>query len=300
MSKVLIAGATGFIGRYLIGYLLEKGDSIHALTRRKQNSEQSNISYFEWDVATGFIDGNAFDKVSSIINLTGANIGDQRWTNKRKTEILESRTKPIQLLYNYVREHSLKIDAFISSSAVGYYGAVTSDEVFIENSVKGADFLSEVCQKWEHAAFQFSALGARTVVLRKGVVIGKDGGIYQKLAPLAKRSLNTALGDGKQYLPWIDVRDVVRLYEFILTHREVSGVYNAVATEHITMNDFSEALLASFGKKSILPNVPKFMIQIAVGEMSVMLLKGSKVSNQKLRNTGFEFEYEKIKNALDL
>lgn len=300
MKKILIAGATGFVGKHLINYLLEKGYSINALSRSKQVSHHSNLSYFQWDISNGFIDGKAFEKVTTIINLTGANIGEKRWTDKRKTEILESRIKSISLLYNYVREYNLKIDTFISSSAVGYYGAVTLNETFTENSPKGTDFLAEVCQKWEHAAFMFSDLAIRTIIFRKGVIVGKDGGIYQKLSPLANRSINIALGNGKQFFPWIDVRDLVRLYDFGLTYSEMSGVYNVVATEHITMNEFSISLLQCFRKKSILPNVPKFIIQLLLGKMSVMLLEGSRVSNQKLKKVGFNFEFDKVESSLIL
>lgn len=297
-EKILIAGATGFVGKQLVNYLLEKGYFIHALSRSKKVSHHANLVYFDWNIANGFIDEKAFENVTTIINLTGANIGEKRWTIKRKNEILDSRIKSIHLLYNYVREHNLKINTFISSSAVGYYGAVTTDKIFTEKSPNGTDFLAEVCQKWEDAALQFNQLGTRTIILRKGVIIGKDGGMYQKLAPLAKRSINIALGNGKQFLPWIDIRDLVRLYEFILTKNEISGSYNTVASEHITMNDFSKEMLQSFGKKSVIPNVPKFIIQFLFGEMSVMLLEGSKVSNQKLKDTKFVFEFDTIKKAL--
>lgn len=219
MKKIFIAGATGVIGKHLINYLLEKGYSVNALARSKQDNTHPNLLYFKWNISSGYIDEKAFENVETIINLTGANIEEKRWTDKRKTKILDSRIKSIHLLYNYVREHNLKIDTFISSSAVGYYGAVNSDETFNENSSNGIDFLAEVCQKWEDAALQFSNLGTRTIILRKGVIIGKEGGMYQKLAPLAKRSINIALGNGKQFLPWIDIRDLVRLYEFILTHK---------------------------------------------------------------------------------
>ncbi|HQG38401.1 MAG TPA: TIGR01777 family oxidoreductase [Chitinophagales bacterium] len=298
MNTILIAGATGFVGKSLTRFLLEKGYSIHAFTREKQESTHPNLSYFQWNVSNGFIDENAFENVTTIINLTGTNIGDKRWTKKRKIEILDSRVKSIQLLYDFVQKHNIKIDSFISSSAVGYYGAVTTPEIFTENALNGNDFLADVCKKWEAAALQFSILGVRTIILRKGVIIGKDGGIYQKLAPLAKQGINTALGNGKQFLPWIDIRDLVRLYDFILTHQEISGVYNTVATAQITMNEFSKNIVHSFGKRIFLPNAPIFLLKILFGEMSVMLLEGSKVSNEKLKKTGFSFEFDTIEKSL--
>lgn len=297
MKKILIAGGTGFVGKALIKHLVNCGYMVNVLTRRNKISSMENIRYFEWDIKKGFIDEKAFEGVSKIINLTGANITEKRWTEKRKVEIIESRTKAIDLLFTYVKTRNFSIDIFISSSAVGYYGAITTDEIFTEKSNNGSDFLASVCRKWEKTALQFDSLGVATVILRKGVVLGRDGGMYQKLAPLAKLGINTSLGNGRQYLPWIDIRDLVRLYEFILKTDELSGVFNAVSSEHIMMNDFSKALLRSFGKTSFLPNVPAFLVRLFLGEMSVMLLKGSKVSNYKIKQTGFKFEYSSIEKT---
>lgn len=144
---------------------------------------------------------------------------------------------------------------------------------------------------------QFESLGITTVILRLGVVLGKEGGMYKKLAPLAKLGINTSLGNGKQYLPWIDIRDLVRLYEFILKTNEIRGIFNAVSSKHIMMNDFSEALLQSFGKKSFLPNAPTFLIKLFFGEMSVMLLNGSRVANERIKKAGFKFEYSSIEKT---
>lgn len=297
MKKILIAGGTGFVGKALIKHLINCGYMVNVLTRRSNINNPENIQYFEWNTENAFIDEKAFEGVSKIINLTGANISEKRWTEKRKVEIIESRTKSIDLLYNYVKTRNYSINTFISSSAVGYYGSVTIDEIFTEKSNNGSDFLASVCRKWEASALQFESLGVATVILRKGVILGKDGGMYQKLAPLAKLGINTSLGNGKQFLPWIDIRDLVRLYEFILKTKEINGVFNVVSSEHITMNDFSKVLLRSFGKTSFLPNAPAFLLKLLFGEMSVMLLKGSRVSNEKIKQTGFKFEYSSIEKT---
>lgn len=298
MKKILIAGGTGFVGKALIKHLVNCGYMVNVLTRRNKISSTENIRYFEWDIKKGFIDEKAFEGVSKIINLTGANITEKRWTEKRKVEIIESRIKAIDLLFTYVKTRNFNIDIFISSSAVGYYGAITTDEIFTEKSNNGSDFLASICRKWEKSALQFESLGVATVILRKGVVLGRDGGICQKLAPLAKLGINTSLGNGRQYLPWIDIRDLVRLYEFILKTDELSGVFNAVSSEHIMMNDFSKTLLQSFGKTSFLPNVPAFIIKLLLGEMSVMLLEGSRASNEKIKQTGFQFEFDTFEKSL--
>lgn len=298
MEKILIAGGTGFVGEFLIKHLLICGYTIHVLMRRSAIIQAKNVRYFRWDIEKGYIEKDAFDGVTKIINLTGVNITEKRWTEKRKVEILESRTKAIDVLYKYVATLAIRIDTFISSSATGYYGAVTTNEIFTETSVNGNDFLAFVCDQWEKAARQFESLGVTTVILRKGVVIGKGGGMYQKLAPLAKLGVNVSLGDGKQYLPWIDIRDLVSLYEFILQNDKIAGVFNVVSSQHITMNVFSKALLRSFGKGSFLPNAPAFLIKLLLGEMGIILLTGSRVDNEKLKKTGFRLAYDAIENAL--
>lgn len=300
MKKIAIAGGTGFVGKNLISFLVEKGYSVHVLTRKPNSNSSENIRFFKWDIENEYIDKKAFEGVEMLINLTGANIGEKRWTKERKKEIIDSRIKSIKLLYRYISENKFNIKTVISSSAIGFYGAVTNDKMFVETSENGNDFLAFVCQKWETTAMKFNGLGIRTLILRKGVILGKDGGMVQKLAPLAKRGINVSLGSGKQYLPWIDIRDLVRLYEFILSNPQLNGIYNAVSTEQITMNDFSKALLKSFGKKSFLPNAPAFVIRLVFGEMSVMLLEGSKVSNENLKDTGFSFEFDTLEKSLCL
>lgn len=298
MKKILIAGGTGFVGKHLISFLAEKGYSINVLTRKQGSNSSGNIQFFQWDIEKEYIDKKAFENVDTIINLTGANIGEKRWTEKRKSEIINSRIKSIDLLYRYVSEDNFNINTFVSSSAVGFYGAVTTNEIFKETSKSGNDFLASVCQIWENTAMKFNDLGIRTVILRNGVIIGKNGGIYQKLSPSAKLGINVSLGSGKQYLPWIDIRDLVRLYEFILSNSKISGIYNTVSSEQITMSDFSKTLLKSFDKKSIFPNAPAFIIRLLFGKMSAMLLEGSRVSNEKLKGISFSFEFDTIEKSL--
>lgn len=297
MKKILLAGSTGFIGKHLIPYLTENGYELSILTRRKLE-DTPNVKYFQWDVEKGFIDDKAFEDVIAIINLTGANIGAKRWTEKRKKEIVNSRVDCINLLYHYVSQNRYPIKSFISASAIGYYGAVTTNKIFTEESKSGNEFLATVCQKWENAARQFENVGCRVVVLRQGVVLGKDGGIYQKMMSLARKGINPAVGSGKQYLPWIDVRDLVRLYAFVLENEKIKGVFNVVSSEQITMNEFAQKLSESIGKKSILPNAPSFLVKLALGEMSSMVLEGSRVSNQKIKEAGFTFLYDNLEKSL--
>lgn len=295
--KILIAGGTGFIGTALCSFLAGKKDEINVLTRR-QMSDTENIHYYQWDVEKGFIDPRAFDGVSAIINMTGANIGEKRWTKARKQELVSSRIKPLNLLLRYVMDIGSHIDVFISSSAVGYYGAVTTNRIFTEEDRNGTDFPAHLCKLWEDNARKFERVADRVVILRKGVVIGRTGGMYRKLKPLARRGINVSLGSGRQYLPWICIGDLVRIYDYVLENKKMRGVFNAVTSEHITMNDFSEKMLHSFGRRNLMPNAPAWVIKLLFGELSEILLRGSRVSNEKIKRMGFGFWYQSIHQCL--
>lgn len=297
MERILIAGGTGFIGQALCQHLVRQGHSLSVLTR-KPMPDQANIQYFHWDVEKGHIDQRAFSNVHCIINLTGSGIADKRWSNKRKQDLLHSRVDPLNLLFKYVSEENHPIKLLISSSAVGYYGAVTQTEPFTEQSPPGSDFLAEVCKQWEAAALHFKHLGTEVALLRKGVILGKEGGMYKKLCPLAKLGINTSLGSGNQFLPWISLGDLLSIYDFVLSHPTARGVFNAVASESITMKAFSNALLKSLHKKSFLPGVPALLLRLALGEQSSMLLEGSPVSNKKIKDLGFSFSKDSLEEAL--
>ena len=239
--KILIAGGTGFIGKTLVPFLVKNGHEVNVLTRRKM-VDVENIHYYRWDIDKEFIDSQAFDGVEALINMTGANIGEKDWTVDRKNELLNSRVRPLDLLLKYFIESGNKIKVLISSSAVGYYGAVTTDHIFTEEDKNGNDFPAYVCRLWEDTALKFREVADRVVILRKGLVIGQGGGVYQKLQPLAKLGLNVALGSGNQYFPLVCINDLISVYNYILEHNEIDGVFNIVSNEHVTMNEFSEKL----------------------------------------------------------
>ncbi|MFA9190220.1 TIGR01777 family oxidoreductase [Flavobacterium sp. FZUC8N2.13] len=296
-KNVLITGGTGFVGRHLTQMLIAQGYSVSILTRNKK-SNTKDVFYYAWDVEKQFIENEAVYKADYVIHLAGENIAEKPWTPKRKEAILSSRALSAQLIYNSLLESNSKIEAFISASAVGIYGAINGQAICTEGMQPANDFLGLTCQKWELAVQPFADQGIRSVIIRTGLVLGKDDGLLKKLSPIFKYRFGSALGSGKQYMPWIHIDDLCRIYLEAIQNNEMSGAYNAAITDNTTNQLFSETLAKVYGYKLWLPSVPSFVIQFALGEMSKMVLKGRRVSNAKLKTLGFQFEYENLENTM--
>ncbi|MRX38235.1 TIGR01777 family protein [Flavobacterium sp. LC2016-23] len=296
-KNVLITGGTGFIGKYLTDVLIENGFSVSVLSRGDRKNT-TFITYYKWDLTHDYIDENAILKADYIIHLAGEGIVEKRWTEKRKKVILESRTKPIELIHAILKKHNKSLDAFVSASAIGIYGAVTSQKICTEETPHTNDFLGVTCQQWENSADTIGALGIRTAKIRTGIVFGKDEGFLKKVAPGFKAGFGSILGSGKQYLPWIHIEDLSQIYLKSITDAEIQGPYNAAVTDNTTNSSFSKILANLYGYKLWLPRVPEFLLKIVLGEMSDAVLKGQRVSSEKIQKTGFKFQYYDIEKAL--
>lgn len=296
-KNVLISGGSGFIGKHLTNLLIGNGYSVSILSRSdKQNT--ADITYYKWDITTHFIEEEAVIKADYILHLAGENIAEKPWTAKRKEEILQSREQSIQLIHDVLKKNNKKLDAFVSASGVGIYGAISGEEICTEDTPAENDFLGSTCQKWEAAADTISALGIRVVKIRTGLVLGKDDGFLKKLTPIFKMRLGSALGSGKQYMPWIHVNDLCAIYLEAIKNSDFTGAYNAAIFDNTTNTVFSKTLAKIYGYSIWLPNVPAFLIKIALGEMAQIILKGRRVSPQKLIKTGFEFQFATLEEAL--
>ena len=294
-KNILISGGSGFVGKHLTDLLIKKGYSVSILSRNsKQNT--SDISYYQWDVTKNLIDENAILNADFIIHLAGENIAEKRWTTKRKVEIIDSREKSTQLLYSVLKNK--KLEAFISASAVGIYGAINGDEICTEKTPPENDFLGYTCQKWETSVDKILDLGIRTVKIRTGLVLGKDDGFLKQLVPIFKLRLGSALGSGKQYMPWIHIDDLCGIYLEAIVNQKMNGAYNAAVTDATTNAAFSKTLAKIFGYSIWLPNIPAFLIKIGLGEMSKIVLTGRRVSSDKIKKIGFQFKFENLENAL--
>lgn len=296
-DSVLITGGSGLTGRYLTSLLLEKGYKVSHLSRNENSFGMVRV--FRWDPAKGILDKEILLDTDHIIHLAGSGIGDKRWTNKRRSEILLSRTASARLIYEKITAGNIKIKSFISASAIGYYGAITSDKIFTETDPPASDFLGRVCKEWEESADLFTNSGFRVVKMRTGVVLDSHSGALKKLLKPVRFGLLPVLGNGKQFMPWIHIIDLCNLYIKAIEDNSMTGSYNAVASDYVTNYEFMNCLSAVTGKKVFRFNVPSPLMKMALGSMSDIILKGSRVSPSKVISSGYEFKFDNLREALD-
>lgn len=298
-KNILITGGTGFVGRHMTHLLIENGFTVSILSRsKKENSD--TIFYYTWDVTNQKIEEEAVLNADYVIHLAGENIAEKRWTTKRKAEIIDSREKSIYLIYSVLKKNNKKLDAFISASAVGIYGTINGKAICTEKTAEANDFLGVTCKKWEAAADRVGNLGIRTVKIRTGLVLGKNDGFLNKLIPLFKWNLGSALGSGKQYMPWIHISDLCRIYLEAVNNPKMEGPYNAAINDNTTNTFFSKTLAKLFGHSLWLPNVPAFVLKIMMGEMAKIVLTGRRISSDKIESTGFIFEHKDLEETLKI
>ncbi|WP_348800513.1 TIGR01777 family oxidoreductase [Flavobacterium adhaerens] len=296
-KNVLITGGTGFIGRYLTEKLLEKGYTVSVLSRNSK-ANTSKVSYYIWDVTTQKIEEAAIRNADYIVHLAGEHITEKRWSKKRKEAIRNSRIQSTQLIYDTLVKLDKRVEAFISASGIGYYGALNGEGICTESTLPANDFVGTVCQDWENAADLMTGLGIRTVKVRTGLVLGKEGGILKELRPIFKRGFGCVLGSGKQYLPWIHVHDLCSIYIEAIENKKMIGPYDATINDSTTNLIFSKTLASSFGYPMWMPKIPAFLIQLGMGDRASLLLTGRRVSSDKIKKLGFRFQYRNLKQAL--
>ena len=292
--KILISGGSGLVGTSLIQKLKERGHEVNILVRK----DKGNPNEFLWNIKTQQIDEKAFENIDTIIHLAGASIG-KRWTKSYKKEIISSRIDSAKLLFETAKKMNIHLKSFISASGINYYGTFTSDKILSEkDGILHQDFLSEVCEKWENAAQQFDEISDRIVCMRTSPVLSKTGGSFQHLKKIADFNLASGIGSGKQWFNWIHLDDLVEIYIKSVEDITINGAYNAVADEIPTTKDFMKRLAKASGKLFIPINIPEFLVKIATGEMSEMVLEGTKISNEKIKSEGFQFKYPDLDGVL--
>lgn len=299
-KKVVIAGATGLIGKNLSMHLAELGYEIKALVRNPETAFDSlkhyNIELIEWDIKMNSEEVSLFlEESNCVINLAGASVAGKRWTNEVKKELYDSRINSTRQLVGAIELCSKKPDTFITACGVGIYG-FRGDEDIRENSSAGNDFLAKLCVDWEKEAFK-AEKNCRVASLRTGVVLDKNEGALIELMQPFKFFAGGWLGNGKQWFPWIHIRDIVEIYKICVDNKEVRGPVNANSPDLVTNKQFSKELGKAMHRPCLFP-VPGFVLKIIVGEFAETLLNGQKVIPEKLENLNFPFQFKKLNSAL--
>lgn len=294
-KTILLTGASGLVGTSLTTLLVNKGYSVRHLGRTKK---KGNIQSFVWDIAKGYIEEGAFNGVDTIIHLAGAGIADKPWTYKRKQEILESRTKSSSLLYEVLGKTQHSVKRFISASAIGYYGFSPGDDVFTEDSDSGEGFLADVVKQWEHEVDKIEKLNIRTVKIRIGIVLSAEGGALKEIAQPVRWGVGAPLGSGKQFMSWIHIEDLCRMFIHAVEQDAMHGAYNAVTPTPVTNREITRAIAKALHRPLLLPPVPGFVLKLMLGEMADLVLYGSKVSADKIQQTGFTYTYSDLDKAI--
>ena len=291
--KILITGASGLIGRALSAELTSQGHTVVAAVRRTPKSADEA----QWDPKAGVLDASAFDGVDAVVHLAGAGIGDKRWTNDYKREILESRTLSTRLLATTMASLPNKPRVFLSGSAIGIYG-VRGDESLDENATLGDGFLADVCKQWEAAAAPAVEAGIRTVYLRTGIVLSKNGGALKKQLPIFKLGAGGKFGNGKHWQSWISITDEVNAIIHLLTS-QLSGPVNLTAPEPVTNAGFAKELGRAVSRPAVLP-IPSFGPKLLLGgELAdALLFTGQRVIPSALTRDGFVFTHQTLDAAL--
>lgn len=289
---ILIAGGTGLIGQALQKRFKEAGHEVRILSRKPSDPLQN---LFHWDPDREQIDAAALPGVTTIVNLSGAGIADKRWTQKRKRELLSSRVIPALFMAKLAPQMP-DLEQYISSSGVNAYGYDHPEKVYVESDPFGDDFLSQIVRQWEEAADHLKPF-CPVAHIRTSLVMAEKGGALETMAKPVRMGFAAALGSGRQWMPWIHIDDLAGIFELVMEKR-LSGSFNAAA-QTVTNKQFTAALARKLHRKLWLPNVPGFLLKIALGEMSSLVLEGLNVSSRKIKNEGFTFKYEKVDEALE-
>lgn len=295
---VLITGATGLIGKEIVKQCHAEGINVHYLTTSKSKlTKDSNYKGFYWNPNNNEIDHNCFDGVSAIINMVGASIS-KRWTDNYKTILLESRTKTAQLLQDTIKTHNYKIDQVVSASAIGIYPTSLVNYYDETNTEISDTFLGKVVHEWEAAVDGFKDLGCKVAKIRIGLVLAKDGGALPEIVKPIKFGAGAAFGSGKQWQSWIHVKDLASLFVFALQNN-FEGIYNGVAPNPVSNKELTKASAKVLRRPLILPNIPKFVMKLVLGEMHILLFESQRVCSKKVESEGFDFKYVNLKPALE-
>ena len=298
MANVLVTGGTGFIGSRVCSALHQQGDTVHVLSRnpeRAQTKVESARAYYRWNPETEKLPSEATNGIASVVHLAGETIAG-KWNDEKKRQIRDSRILSTRNLVESLAAADTKPNALVCASAIGYYGD-SGDEHFTEVSPPGNDFLAKICQEWEAEAQKATDLGIRVVTVRIGLVLGLGGGLLAQVLPPFKFGVGGILGNGRQWMSWIHVDDVIGIILHALENNEIRGPLNATAPTPVRNTEFTKTLGTVLRRPTLFP-VPTFGLKLMMGEFADFIVMSQKVLPEKTEVSGYEFRHRTLESAL--
>jgi uncharacterized protein (TIGR01777 family) len=296
--RVLITGATGLIGGEIVKLCHEKKIKVHYLTTSKSKIlKEDNYKGFFWNPKSQDIDQDCFNGVDAIIHLAGATVS-KRWTAGYKKEILNSRKQSTELLINSLKGETHTIKQVISASAIGVYPDSLINYYDQSFNQTNDSFLGNVVKVWEDAVDEFSKLDITVSKIRIGLVLSNKGGALQEMVKPIKFGIGAAFGNGKQWQSWIHINDLANMFLYVLENN-LEGVYNGVAPNPVSNKELTKTIASVLKRPLFLPNIPKFLMKLILGEMHIILFESQRVSSKKIENKGFYFEFHHLQQALE-
>lgn len=293
-QSILITGGTGFLGSALTQVLLHKGYAVTVLSRSRE--KVARVFGSQVSAVTRIEDLPDAGHFKALINLAGAGIFDRRWSESRKQELRESRIKLTTQLVDWIGASAQAPDVFISGSAIGVYGD-QGERILTEQSPPNADFAQQLCADWEAAALKAEVFGARVCLIRTGLVLGQGGGILQRMLLPFRFGLGGRMGDGRQWMSWIHLKDWLAIVQAMIDNVDMRGPYNATAPNPVTNRDFSVSLASVLRRPMLLP-LPAAMLRALLGEMAALVLGSQRVVPERLQAQNFQFQFTDLGVAL--
>lgn len=297
MNTIGITGGTGFVGKHLVQQLLLQGNEVVIFSRKKRTSDQPNVSYAQWNPSNNSIEAEALANVNTMIHLAGEGIADKRWTEERKKAIVSSRVDATRFLVDALKQYAPNCTSFICASATGYYGPDRNNKPFTETNDYYDDFLGNTCKQWEDSALTAKD-SFRTVIVRIGIVLGKEAGAFREFVKSMSFGVMPILGSGDQIVSWIHVADLAGVFAHAASDTTVEGIYNGVAPHPVSHRTLMKTIAKTKGGIKISVPVPAFVLKIMLGGMSVEILKSCTVSSDKTEKMGYSYKYTNIDNAV--
>lgn len=300
MQRITITGATGFIGKALTMHLLKNGYQVSIISRSRNKAKaifQSKVNIYEWDYNDLSILINIIEKTDVFINLAGENIAGKLWTQKQKQKILNSRINIGQKITEAIKVAIKKPELLIQASAIGYYGYDTQ-ETCTENTPKGDGFLAHVTTEWEKSTEDINRYGVKKSIIRTGIVMGNQNGIFPKLVKPIFYYLGANFGNGNNWLSWIHLKDQVRAIEFLIENQKLTGIFNLTAPNPLKSKTFNK-IIAQNLNRPLWFNIPAVILKLVLGQMArELLLANQKVEPQRLLDAGFIFTFNSAEQAV--